>query len=78
MDFVLGLPRIQRHNNSTLVVEDSFSKMAYFIVCKKPSDATHVVYFKEVTLLYGISKSITLVGISNFLVIFGVLYKDVD
>ena len=62
MDFITGLPKIKKQNDSIFVVIDKLSKVAHFIPVKLTYKEVNIVdiFLKEIFMLHGIPKEIIL------------------
>ena len=60
MDFINGLPRTRKGNDSIWVIVDRFTKTAHFIPVRSSRTAQSLaqIYFKEIVKLHGIPISI--------------------
>ena len=60
MDFVTGLPRSQRGNDTIWVIVDRLTKSAHFLAIKETDKFSTLadVYLKEVVSRYGVPTSI--------------------
>ena len=60
MDFVTGLPRTQKGNNSVCVIIDRLTKVAHFIPVKTTFGGAILarIYLKEIVRLHGIPRKI--------------------
>ena len=60
MDFIVGLPKVQRGYNALWVIVDRLSKSAHFIPIKDTttSDQLGQIYVKEIVRLHGVPKVI--------------------
>ena len=60
MDFVMGLPRTERHNDAILTFVDRLTKYVIIIPTKSTIDAegTAHLYLDHVFALHGLSKSV--------------------
>ena len=50
MDFITGLPKIKKQNDSIFVVVDNFSKTTHFIPVKSAYKVVHIadIFLKEI------------------------------
>ena len=60
MDFIVGLPRVQRGYNAIWVIVDRLTKLAHFIPVKDSttSDQLAQIYIREIVRLHGVPKTI--------------------
>ena len=62
MDFVIGLPRSFRGNDSIWVIVNRFSKVAHYLVMKKKQSIESLahLYIESIVRPHGVMKSIIL------------------
>jgi len=62
MDFVVGMPRTQRHHDAIWVIVDRLSKSAHFLAIKTIFNAEQLaeLYIREIIRLHGIPRPIVL------------------
>ena len=60
MDFIMGLPKSKKQNDSIFVVVDKLSKETHFILVKSTYKVVHIVdiFLKDIFRLHGIPKQI--------------------
>ena len=60
MDFIIGLPKSKKQNDSIFLVFDKLSKSAHFILVNSNYKEIHIVdiFLKEIFRLHGIPKAI--------------------
>ena len=60
MDFITGLPKRKKKNDSIFVVVDNLSKETHFIPVKLTYKPVHIanIFLKEIFRLHGIPKEI--------------------
>ena len=62
MDFITGLPKSKKQNDSIFIVIDKLSKAAHFILIKSTYKTMNIadIFLKEIFRLHGIPKAIIL------------------
>ena len=62
MDFVVGMPRTQKHHDAVWMIVDQLTKSAHFLAMKTTFNAEQLaeLYIKEIVRLDGVPLSIVL------------------
>jgi hypothetical protein len=62
MDFIMGLPRMNKQHVSIMVVVDKLTKAAHFLHVKTMHTTTNIaeIFMKEIVRLHGIPRTIVL------------------
>ena len=60
LDFIIGLPKTQKQNDSIMVVIDKVSKSTHFIPVKSTFKAINIaqIFMKEIFRLHGVPKMV--------------------
>ena len=68
MDFITGLPKSKRKNDSIFVVIDKLSKEAHFIQVKLTHKVVHIadIFLKQIFRFHGIPKEIISDRVTKF------------
>jgi len=81
LDFITGLPKNSKHNDSIMVVVDKLSKAAHFIPIKSTYKAINIVdiFMKEIFRLHGVPRILISDRDAKFTGTFWkALFKDLD
>ena len=79
MDFIIGLPKSKKINDSIFVVVDKFSKVTHFIPVNSTYKAIHIadIFLKEIFRLHEIPKKSSQIKILSLPETFGNPYYPI-
>ena len=68
MDFITGLPRMNKQHDSIMVVVKKLTKAAHFVLVKTTHTVANIadIFMKEIVMLHGIYRTIIWDRDTNF------------